>query len=86
MPKYTYNINDDGALWMFDGINPEPFQYQPTWPCGIAWGKGEAKAWAEQTILFLTDPDADMPGDSPEAPSIPRPMVVTPDAIEAEEA
>ena len=62
----------DGVLFVFDGINDQPFLKQPTWPDGTPWGKGEAKAWAEQLILSLTDPTADLAGPSPDMPTEPR--------------
>lgn len=76
MSDYTYIIDDAGALWFYDGINPEPFMYQPTWPNSTPWGKGEAKKWAEQAILSLTDHAADFAGDSPEQPLIQRQLVL----------
>ncbi len=63
-----YEIND-GILYIFDQGSNVPFILQPTWPSGDAWGDGEAEAWAEQTILALNDPTADLAGPSPEMPT-----------------
>jgi hypothetical protein len=76
LPKYTYEIDDKGAVWLYDGINPEPFQYQPNWPDSTPWGDGEAEAWAKQTILSLTDPEAEIAGDNPSEPTKPRPVEI----------
>jgi hypothetical protein len=73
LPNFTYEIDEQGAVWLFDGINPEPFLHQPNWADGTAWSEGEAEAWAEQVILSLTDPTADIPGDNPSEPTKPRP-------------
>lgn len=72
--EYRYEIDADGSLWVYDSLNPEPFLFQPTWPHGASWGKGEAKKWAEQLILSMTDLTADLPGDSPDRPTNPRPV------------
>lgn len=68
----TFTIDNDGAVWLYDGINPEPFLYQPTFPNGSPWGEGQAEAWAKQVILAMTDPDADDAGDGPHAPTKPK--------------
>jgi hypothetical protein len=72
MYNYTFSIDEHGAVWFFDGVNPEPFMWQPNWPDGTEWADGEAEAWAKQTILALTDPDADYAGDNPANPTKPR--------------
>jgi hypothetical protein len=77
----------DGAVLIFEGENEAPFMLQPTWPDGSAWAEGEAEAWAAQVILSLTDPTSELPGDSPDAPTKPRPApeeeveVVEPEAL-----
>lgn len=77
----------DGAVLIYEGDNETPFMFQPTFPDGSAWGEGQAEAWAKQVILSLTDPTADLPGDSPDAPTKPRPApeqepeVVEPEAL-----
>lgn len=62
----------DGAVLIFEGDNETPFMFQPFWPDGSEWAEGQAEAWAEQVILSLTDPTADLAGDSPDAPTKPR--------------
>jgi hypothetical protein len=77
----------DGAVLIYEGDNEAPFMFQPTWPDGSAWAEGEAEAWAAQVILSLTDPTSELPGDSPDAPTKPRPEpeeeveVVEPEAL-----
>lgn len=65
----------DGVVLIYEGENEVPFLRQPTYPDGSAWGEGQAEAWAEQVILSLTDPTADLAGDSPDAPTKPRPVL-----------
>lgn len=63
----TVNILEDGEVRLV----------QPTWPDGTAWKtSAEAKSWAEQSILALTDPTADFAGPSPSKPTVARPVVV----------
>ena len=64
----------DGVLIGFDGINPEPFIQQPTWPDGTAWKNAtEALAWFDVLANALTDPTADLPGDNPKNHPVKRP-------------
>jgi hypothetical protein len=74
MNEFFYEVAADKSVAIFDGVNPEPFVIQPTWPDGSAWGDGEAEAWAEQMILSVTDVTADLPGDDPEHPTKVRPL------------
>ena len=64
----------DGAVLIYEGENEVPFIRQPFWPDGSEWAEGQAEAWAAQVILSLTDPEADLAGDSPDAPTKPRPV------------
>lgn len=79
MANHFYEIDKVGAVWLYDGVNPEPFMHQPTWPNNTPWGKGEAKKWAEQVILSLTDDTADLAGDGPDEPTRKRPTPVAPE-------
>jgi len=88
MSDFYFEIADDKSVAIFDGVNPEPFVIQPTWPDGTAWGVGEAEAWAEQMILSVTDVTSDLPGDSPDAPTKVRPIpeeVIEPEETESPE-
>jgi hypothetical protein len=64
----------DGVLFIYEQNRDVPFIKQPTWPCGDEWADGEAEAWAEQTILALTDPTADLAGPSRDYPTEKRPI------------
>lgn len=75
MNNLYYEISEDGSVLIFDGVNELPFLKQPNWPAGQAWGKGEAKSWAEQFILAMTDETADFAGNSPDEPIISRPTI-----------
>jgi hypothetical protein len=48
----NYTIDPDTfAIKVFDGINPEPFMYQPDYPNGDKFDSiEEATAWAEDAI------------------------------------
>jgi hypothetical protein len=74
MSDFYFEIAADKSVAIFDGVNPEPFVIQPTWPNGSEWGAGEAESWAEQMILSLTDLTADLPGDDRENPTKVRPL------------
>lgn len=70
-----YEINQDGTLLIWGEAEDAPAMAQPSWPDGTAWKKGEAEAWAEQLLLSWQDPLADLPGESPSQPTIPRPVI-----------
>lgn len=70
-----YEFDKDGNLIVWGTATDFPAMFQPTWPDGTAWKKGEAEAWAEQLILSWQDPTADLPGESPSQPTKPRPIV-----------
>lgn len=74
MADFYFEIEESGAVVIFDGVNPEPFVRQPSWANGTEWSGDEASKWAEQVILSLTDPTADLAGDSPDEPTKPRPV------------
>ncbi len=57
---------------------------QPHFPDGSPWeNKAQAVAWAEAFLKALEDPEAPLPGDSPEEPLKPRP--VAPETVEQAE-
>lgn len=64
----------DGIVYMFDEGADVPFLKQPTWPNGDEWLEGEAENWAEQMILALTNPDADLAGPDRENHPQSRPV------------
>jgi hypothetical protein len=76
MSNFYYEIEADGSVIIYDGVNPEPFVRQPTWANGTEWSGDEASKWAEQVILSIEDPTAAFAGNSPEEPTIERPIVV----------
>jgi hypothetical protein len=76
MSNFYYEIEADGSVIIFDGVNPEPFIRQPTWANGTEWSGDEASKWAEQVILSIEDPTAAFAGNSPEEPTIQRPVIV----------
>jgi hypothetical protein len=76
MPTFTYEIDDSNAIHMWDGVNPEPFLFQPHWPDSTPWAdRAEAQAWAEAKVAELTDDTAPWAGFTPSQPTIPRPTV-----------
>lgn len=61
----VYNSSDDEIL------------YQPHWPNGTEWGSvSEVESWAEQYLLSVSDRSADLPGPSPDKPTVARPTSV----------
>tara|TARA_R110000803_G_scaffold81324_3_gene147267 strand:- start:481 stop:720 length:240 start_codon:yes stop_codon:yes gene_type:complete len=68
----TYEIDQDGTLWISIKGAEVPFLKQAAWPDGMAWGKGEADAWAKQFVIASGDPEQEVPGDNPLAPTKPR--------------
>lgn len=69
-----YMISDNGALSIFDDGSDVPFLLQPTWPDGTPWkDEAEITVWAEAKIAELTDESAPIAGNSPNAPTLPRP-------------
>jgi hypothetical protein len=76
MQDAYFEIDADGAVLIFDGINELPFVKQPNWPSGQEWAAGEGEAWAQQLILSITDENADFAGNSPDQPTIPKPVII----------
>lgn len=70
---YTFTIDEDNAVHVFDAEGVK-IVFQPDWPDYTPFADaGQATSWAEQLILSMTDETADLPGDSPEQPTKPRP-------------
>lgn len=81
MYNFTFAIDENNAVWISDGVNPEPCIFQPDWPDTTPWAnKAEAEAWARQWILSMEDETADLPGFNPSQPTVARPVEI----IEAE--
>lgn len=80
MSNYKYEVaaNNEIKIWQLVENEPAeaPFLFQPTWPDNTPWAsKEEATAWAELFIESLENPESALiPGDSPEAPTKPRPV------------
>lgn len=74
-----YEIDTNGELWIWNDSSDLPVVHQPTWPDNTPWKAGEAKAWAEAKIQSWSDPTADLPGDNPEQPTVPRPVIIEAD-------
>jgi len=47
----TYTIDSDNAIRIFDGVNPEPFIFQPHHPDGAEFTAETAETWAEEFIV-----------------------------------
>jgi len=90
MNNYRYEIDSENAVRLWDDANPnpenEPFFYQPDWPNGEPWAsKAEAKAWAQLFIESLENPESEfVPGESPDEPRKPRPIVFESESPEIE--
>lgn len=84
MSNFYFEIEENGSVVIFDGVNPEPFVRQPCWPNGTEWSGDEASKWAEQVILSIEDTTAAFAGNSPEEPTIERPVVVEEIVVEPE--
>lgn len=52
MNNMYYKINPENfSIEIYDGINPEPFQYQPDYPNGDSFDSyEEAEEWAKKSI------------------------------------
>jgi hypothetical protein len=68
-----FEILDNGSVEVWGEATDGPAMVQDSWPDGTAWGEGEAQAWAEQLLLSWADLTADLPGESPDSPTTPRP-------------
>jgi hypothetical protein len=78
---YRYEIDKLNAIKVFDS-NDVQILWQPDWPDFTPFADSqEAETWAEQFILSLSDPTADLPGDNPSEPTKPNPPVVMPEVI-----
>lgn len=72
LSSYRYEIDAAGAISVFAPGESVPFLFQATWPHGQAWGIGEADKWAKQLLLSMADVKADLPGNSPDQPTVKR--------------
>jgi hypothetical protein len=69
-----YEIDENNAVKIYDGINPEPFWYQPHYPNEDAFdSKEEATAWAELAMASQTDETAPFPPNGKGLEGLPRP-------------
>lgn len=69
-----YEINDNNAVSIYDGINPEPFWFQPHYPNGDSFdSKEEAETWAELAIASQTDESAPFPPNGKGLEGLPKP-------------
>lgn len=70
-----YEIDSENyAITMWDGVNEEPFMYQPWYPDGTPWASyNDAKRWADLKVAELTDETAPLAGNSPDQLTLPRP-------------
>lgn len=90
MSRYTYEIDDNNALRMWDAEVPNennaPFLFQPNWPNGVAWADAqEAAGWADAFITSLEDPNSPLvAGDGPDAPVKERVVETTVEEAPAE--
>lgn len=81
MSRFTYEIDTNNAIKMWDSENPNendaPFLFQPDWPNGTPWAnKKQADAWAKAFIVALDNPESEfIAGDGPDEPVKPRPIV-----------
>ena len=48
--NYIVDIDENNVVRIYDGINPEPFIYQPHQPNGEQFTAETAATWAEQFI------------------------------------
>jgi hypothetical protein len=52
LPNFTYQIEDNNTVKIYDGINDDgPLIIQPNHPDGSAFTAETAQAWAEQFII-----------------------------------
>lgn len=62
------------AITMWDGINEDPFMFQPWYPDSTPWADAaDADRWAQLKVAELTDNTAPRAGNSPDQLTIPRP-------------
>lgn len=73
LSKYSYVIDDAGAVKAFETGSDVPFLFQPAWPDGSPFLAGEAKKFGDQLLLSLTDATADLPGNNASDHPLKRP-------------
>lgn len=79
---FRFEIDENNAVSIFQDDNVTPIIFQPNWPNGQSWSASEAQGWAAQYIASLTDETADLPGDSPDHPTKPRPEIIIEPEVE----
>lgn len=69
-----YEIDDNNAVKIYDGVNPEPFWLQPHYPNGDSFdSKAEAETWAELAVASQIDETAPFPPNGKGLVGEPRP-------------
>lgn len=69
-----YEIDSKNAVNIYDGINPEPFWYQPHYPNQDAFDtKEEAEEWAKLAVASHTDETAPFPPNGKGLEGLPKP-------------
>lgn len=48
--EITFTVDEENAVRIFDGINEEPFIFQPHFPDGTEFDADSAKEWAQEFI------------------------------------
>ena len=92
MTRYTFEIDADNAIRIWDSENPNdsgaPFMFQPDFPDATPWADAaQATDWAEVFIASLVDPMSEfVAGNSPDThPAIrPEPELEPDRELEAE--
>ena len=79
MTRYTFEIDTDNAIRIWDTENPNdsgaPFMLQPDFPDTTPWADAaQATDWAEVFIASLVDPESELvAGNSPDTHPAIRP-------------
>lgn len=69
-----YEIDDKNAVNIYDGINPEPFWFQPHYPNGDSFDtKEEAETWAKLAVASHTEETAPFPPNGKGLEGLPKP-------------
>lgn len=69
-----YEIDENNAVKIYDGVNPEPFWFQPHYPNEEAFDtREEAQAWAELALASQTSETAPFPPNEKGGNPIPKP-------------
>ncbi len=69
-----YEIDNNNAVNIYDGVNPEPFWHQPHYPNGETFdSKSEAETWAQLAVAAQTDEAAPFPPNGKGLEGLPKP-------------